>query len=94
MGMSWIICSNSEILCEIEEKYHPDWFNKGPWYNTAICSKLHGKVSEGFIKKARTDRYNIMCSIIANYKKQHTYVYDESSGGGRPITKNATTEAL
>ena len=83
MGMSWIICSNNEILYEIEEKYHPDWFNKGRWYNKAICSKLHGKVPEDFIKNARTDRYNIMCSIIANDKKQHTYVDDESSGGGR-----------
>ena len=35
----------------------------GLWYNTYICKKLHGKVFEGFIINAITDRYNIMCSI-------------------------------
>ena len=35
----------------------------GPWYNTSICNKLHEKVFEGFIRNARTDRYNSMCSI-------------------------------
>ena len=36
----------------------------GPWYNTSIFNKLHDKkVFEGFIIYARTDRYNIMCSI-------------------------------
>ena len=35
-----------------------------------------------------------MCSIIAHGKQQPTYFYYERSGGGRPITKNETTEAL
>ena len=38
----------------------------GPWYNTSICEKLHGNVFEGFIRNARTYRYNIMCSIDAH----------------------------
>ena len=42
----------------------------GPWYNTSICKKLHGKVFEGFIRNARTDRYSIMCSIEA-HEKEH-----------------------
>ena len=42
----------------------------GPWYNTSICKTLHGKVFERFIKNARTERYNIMCSIDAQ-KKEH-----------------------
>ena len=42
----------------------------GPWYNTSICNKLNGKVFEGFIRNARTDRYNIMCSIDA-HEKEH-----------------------
>ena len=50
VGMSWIICPNNEILYETEENNHPGWFNKGSWYNTYICSKLHGKVFEDFIK--------------------------------------------
>ena len=37
----------------------------GPWYNTSICKKLHRKLFEGIIIMARTDRYNIMCSIDA-----------------------------
>ena len=42
----------------------------GPWYNTSICKKLYGKVFEGFIRNARTDRYIIMCSIDA-HEKEH-----------------------
>ena len=37
----------------------------GTWYNTSIFKKLHGKLFEGFIINARTDRYNIMWSIDA-----------------------------
>ena len=37
----------------------------GPWYNTSILKKLHGKLFEAFIINARTDRYNIMCYIYA-----------------------------
>ena len=42
---------------------------KNPRYNTAICSKLHGKMFEHFIRHARTDRYHIMCSIVAHDKR-------------------------
>ena len=35
-----------------------------------------------------------MCSIIAHNNNKVTYADDESSGGGRPIPKNATTEEL
>ena len=37
VGMSWIICSNEKMKYEIDKNNHPDWLNKGPWYNTAIC---------------------------------------------------------
>ena len=40
----------------------------GPWYNTSICKKLHGKLLEGFFRNAITDRYNIICSIDAHEK--------------------------
>ena len=36
--ISWIICPNNEMYYEIEENNHPNWFNTGPFYNTAICS--------------------------------------------------------
>ena len=39
-----------------------------PCYNTSICKKLHEKVFEGFTRSARTEVYNIMCSIDANEK--------------------------
>ena len=42
-----------------------------PWYNTYICKKLHGNLFEGFIRNARTDRYNIMCAIDEHEKIIH-----------------------
>ena len=38
----------------------------GPWYSKHIFKKLYGKLFEGFIRNARTDRYNIIYSIDAN----------------------------
>ena len=71
VGMSWVIRSNDEIGYEIDEINHKYWLNKGPWYNTDICSMLHGSLFEDFITHARTDRYNIMCSLVANDKNQY-----------------------
>ena len=36
---------------------------------TYIFAKIHVKVFEAFIRNARTDRYNLMCSIDAHEKK-------------------------
>ena len=47
-----------------------------------------------FIIHARTDRYNIMCSLVAHDKKRPTYEDYESSLGDRRIPKNPTTESL
>ena len=79
------------MLYEVEENNHPDWFNKDPWYNTAICYKLDGKSFEDLLKSQRTNRYNFTRYIIEHDKQQPTYVDDESSGGGRPIPNNSTT---
>ena len=79
------------MLYEIEENNHPDWLNRGPWYNISICSKLHGKLFEYFIIHAGTDRYYLTFSIIAHDQKQPSYEYEESSIGDSPITKKATT---
>ena len=68
VGMSWIIRSNKEMNYEIDENNHQNLLNKGPWYNTSICSKLHGSRFEIFITQARTDRYNLMCSFVAHDK--------------------------
>ena len=94
VGMSWIIRSNQEMEYGMDENNHQDWLNKGPWYNTSICSKLHGSRFEGFITQARTDRYNLMCSLVAHYRLQLDYKYDKSSIGDRSIPDNSTTKEL
>ena len=73
---------------------HLDWLNKGPWYNKNICSKLHGIKFEDFITQARTDRYNIMCSLVAHDRLQTYYKDYESSIGDRAIANNATVKEL
>ena len=30
-----------------------NWFDKGPWYNKNICSRLYGNNFEDFITQAR-----------------------------------------
>ena len=37
VDMTWIICSNEEILYEIDESNHTNWLKKCPFYNTVIC---------------------------------------------------------
>ena len=75
-------------------KNNPDWLNKGPWYNTAICYKLHGTVFEVYIRSSISDIYNLICYITVHDKLIPTYVYDLISGDGRAIPNNSTTEVL
>ena len=77
---------------EIDENNHQDWLNKGPWYNTPICLKLHESMFEDFITHARTARYDIICSLVAHDKIQPAYEDYEISIGDRSITKNETTK--
>ena len=76
VGWSWIISSNKKMKYYIKGNNHPDWLNKGPRYNTAICYKWHGTVFDGFIRNYRTDSCNIMCSLPSHDKLQSTYVDD------------------
>ena len=64
VGMIWMIENHEDFKhgMKIQSSY---WMTVGPWYNTSICKKLHGNFFESFIINARTDRYNIMCSIDA-----------------------------
>ena len=73
---------------------HLEWFDTGPWYNKNICSKLRGITFEDFITQARTDRYNIMCSLVAHCRLQENKIEDESSFGDREIPNDATVKAL
>ena len=66
VSMSWIISSNDEIKYEIDEINNQEWLNKGLWYNTDLCSRLHGSLFEDFITHVRTDIYNPMCSLAAH----------------------------
>ena len=90
--MSWIISSNQEMNYEMDENNHQDFLNKGPWYNTFICSKLHGSRFEDFITQTRTYRDNPMCSLFAHDRLQLDYKNDESSTGDMSIPDNATTK--
>ena len=94
MGLSWIISSNKQTKYDIKENNHHGWFNKGPQYNTAICSKLHGTVFVDCIRNDKTDICKIMCSITAHDKLQPTYVDDAISVVGIAIPYNATTAAF
>ena len=93
VGMSWIICSNEGIKYEIDKSNHQDWLNKGPLYNTDICSRLHGSLFEYFITYEITDRYNLLCYLVAYDKKQPAYEYEESIIGDKLIPKVMTTES-
>ena len=89
VGMSWIISSNREMEYEMNTKSnHLDWLNKGPWYNINIGSKLHGSRFEDFITQARTDRYNLMCSLVAHDRLQLDCKDNESSIGDREISND------
>ena len=68
---------------ELNETNHQDWLNKVTLYNRNIYYKLHGSRFENFIAQARTDRYNLMCSLVAHDRLQLDYKYYESSIGYR-----------
>ena len=68
--------------------------NKGPWYNTSICLKLHGSMFEDFITHARPYRYNLMCSLVVHDKIQLDYEIDEIIIGDSLIPKDATIKSL
>ena len=87
----WVCLGQTDEI--LHQKSNPDWLNKVPWYNTAICTRLHVTVFEDYIRNARIDRYNLMCSITAHGKLLPTYVYYTSSGIDIAIFENATIKA-
>ena len=90
VGMIWVIENHEELKYDMDV-LNSDWLTGVPWYNTSICKKLHGKLFEGFIINARTNRYNIRCSIDV-YEREHqpSSCDDGSSGEGCPLPKNST----
>ena len=90
--MLWIIENNEELKYDMDIQ-NSDWLTGGTWYNTFICKKLHAKLFEGFIINARTDRYNIMCSIDAYERENQSSRCDYgSSSGVCPLSTNSTTK--
>ena len=75
--MLWIIETHEQFQYDMD-KQNSEWITGGPWYNTYICKKLHGKVFEGFIRNTRTDRYNIMCYIDADEQLIHQNIMMEA----------------
>ena len=75
--MTWIVRSNAEMKYDMEEHKHEDWLNSGPWYNTNMFSRMNGSLFEDFITPARTDRYNIMWSLVSHEKENSTSSDDE-----------------
>ena len=93
VGMSWIFKSNQEMGYEMTTKINNlDWLNKGPWYNKNIRYKLHVIKFEDFITQARTDQYNIMCSLVAHDRLQTDYKDNESIIGDGAIPNFATVK--
>ena len=78
----------------MDKNNHQYWFNKGPWYNPSIFLRLYGKLFEDFITHARSNRYNLMSSLVSHDKIQPAYEDDKSSIGDRSIPKNEKIEAL
>ena len=83
VGMSWVIGTNQQSEYDIE-KLNLYWITDSPWYNTLICTKIHGTVSENHIRNEITDRYSIMCCIDADEKQQPSYV-DDYGGNELPL---------
>ena len=73
-------------------KHNPYCITDVPWYNTSICKKIHGTVFEELFKNARTDRYNLMCSIDAHEKQHLSYIDGGNIGGGNALPSNSSTE--
>ena len=95
VGMSWIISSKEEMDYDnFTNSKNLEWFDTGPWYNKNICSKLHEITFEDFITQARTDRYNIMCSLVDHDRLQDNKKDDESSIGDREIPNDTTVKVL
>ena len=73
------------------DTYNSELMTVSPQYNTYTCKKLHVNVFDGFIRNARTDRYNIMCYVYAHEKNNPSEHDDGNSCGGYPLPSNSTT---
>ena len=70
VGMLWIIENNEELKYYMDIK-NSDWLTDGPWYNTYICNKLHGKLFEGFIINPSMFKIKCWWNPREDYQKKH-----------------------
>ena len=93
VGLSWIIQSKQNLNFDFQHNC-TSWILNIPWYNTTICSRWHGLLFGDYVKTARHDQYNLMCSIEAD-EREKKYINDESSSGvGIPLPINSTKNSL
>ena len=89
----WIIESNKHLKFDMEVQ-GSQWIDKGPWYNTKICTKLNVQSFKNDFKTGHKDRYELMCAVDV-YDKEHVPMPDDvSSGVGRPMPITSPKEAL
>ena len=69
IGLFWIIKSNKNLHFDFQN-HCTSWILNGPWYNTSICSQLHGLLFEDYFTTSKRDKYDIMCSIEAHGKTE------------------------
>ena len=79
---------------EMDKNINQYWLNTGPWYNTAICLRLHGSLFGVFIKHTISDRYNLLCTLVKLDKIQPADEDNEIRIINRSIPKTTTIEAL
>ena len=80
------------ITSQISQKL--EWFDTGLQYKKKMSSKLYGTTFEYFITQAKTDRYNITCSLVAHDRLHENKTDYESSIGDIVIPNDATVKAI
>ena len=66
----------------------------GSWYNTEIYYQLRGQNFEDYLKKGRTNRYELLCAVDANYRTHALGIDYGISCGSRPFPNIPSIDAL
>ena len=62
VGFLQIIYINKHYKFEIDSE-DTQWTDKGPCYNTTICTELNGQIFKDTFKIGHKDRYDFMCYV-------------------------------
>ena len=88
VGLLWIIKNNIQLKFEIDVQVN-QCLDKGPWYNTTICTTLNGQIFECYLKTVSRDRYYFMCGVDKYDKERVPITYDASSDSIIPMTSKS-----